>query len=88
MLSRTEIESRVRFIIAFNLSIDGSKINMQARLVEDLGADSLDVSQLCLDLENEFDIVIRDDKFERLRTIENIIDFIEWAKKLKTTTST
>ena len=79
----TEIEARVRFIIASTLGLKDSKIFLQSRLAEDLGADSLDISQIVLDIEKEFDITVLDNASERLRTVSDIVNFIVLANEVK-----
>lgn len=59
-LSRKEIESRINEILIDKLDVDSSECKPDTKLVEDLGADSLDVYELIIDLETEFDISIPD----------------------------
>lgn len=68
---------QVRDIIAKQLDIDPSTITMESRLIEDLKADSLDVVELIMDLEQEFDIEIPDEELPKVRTVGDIITYVE-----------
>lgn len=63
--------------IAKQLDIDASKINMESRLIEDLKADSLDLVELVMDLEQEYDLEIADEELEGMKTVADIVTFIE-----------
>ncbi|MCH5231222.1 MAG: acyl carrier protein [Muribaculaceae bacterium] len=74
-----DIFKRVKNIIIDKLSVSGSEIHLNARLKEDLGADSLDAVELIMELEKEFGITIPDEKAERIRTVGHVIDYIRAA---------
>jgi acyl carrier protein len=67
---------RVRAVIAKQLRMDVSEIADNAGIVEDLGADSLDIVEMLMTLEDELDIIIPDDA-TGLRTVKDVADFIE-----------
>ena len=67
---------RVKSVVAKQLRIDISEIADDAAIVEDLGADSLDIVEMLMTLEDELDIIIPDDA-TGLRTVKDVADFIE-----------
>jgi acyl carrier protein len=68
---------KIREIIANQLDIDEESITMESRLVDDLKADSLDVVELIMDLEQEFDIEIPDEELPKVQTVADIVDYVE-----------
>ena len=70
------IEDKVKKVIAEKLSVDIEEVVPEASFVEDLGADSLDLVELIMSMEEEFDIEIPDDEAEKLVTVKDAIDFI------------
>ncbi|MBR5059497.1 MAG: acyl carrier protein [Clostridia bacterium] len=68
---------KVRAIIADQLNVDAEKITMESSIIEDLGADSLDVVELIMALEENFGVEIPDDDAEKINTIGDIVDYIE-----------
>ena len=66
----------VEYIIA-QLPIDEAKITRDSRLVEDLGADSANLMMLIMDLETEFDITVSDEVLGQIKTVGNIVDYLE-----------
>lgn len=68
---------KVKDIIVDQLDVDEDKITMDASITEDLGADSLDVVDLIMSLEEEFDIKIPDEEVENVKTVGDIVKFIE-----------
>ena len=73
------IEPRVIEIVAEELSVDKDKIRRENTFIQDLGADSLDIVELIMALEEEFDISIPDDAAEKITTVGEAIDHIEKA---------
>lgn len=71
---------KVKEIIAENLSCDLAQITPEAKLMEDLGADSLDVVELSMALEDEFGIEVKDEDFADLMTVSDIVTYIENRK--------
>ena len=68
--------TRVKEIIIDKLGIEESKITLDAKFIEDLGADSLDTVELIMPFEEEFDIEISDDDAEKLNTVGSSVDYI------------
>lgn len=73
------IEERVIEIVAEELSVEKDKIRRETTFIQDLGADSLDIVELIMALEEEFDISIPDDEAEKITTVGEAIDHIEAA---------
>ena len=72
-----DIEQRVKKVIAEQLSINEADIKNESAFIEDLGADSLDTVELVMALEEAFKIEIPDDQQEKLRTVQQAIDYIQ-----------
>ena len=70
------LEQRVKKVVAEQLNINEADIKNESAFIDDLGADSLDTVELVMDLEDEFGVEIPDDQQEKLRTVQNAIDFI------------
>ncbi|RPH52530.1 MAG: acyl carrier protein [Desulfobacteraceae bacterium] len=70
------VEEKVKKIIAEKLGVDLSEVVPEASFVNDLGADSLDLVELIMTMEEEFEIEISDDDAEKLVTVKDAIDFI------------
>ncbi len=68
---------KVKDIIVDQLDVDEDKVKMEASITEDLGADSLDVVDLVMSLEEEFDVEIPDEQVENVKTVGDIVKFIE-----------
>ncbi|QCI18889.1 acyl carrier protein [Buchnera aphidicola] len=75
------IEKKVKQIISKKLDIKIENIDIQSSFLEDLGADSLDIVELIMTLEEDFNIEISDEEAEKIKTVKNAIDFI--STKLK-----
>jgi acyl carrier protein len=70
------IFDRVKDIIADKLSLDTEDITMESSFVDDLGADSLDLVELIMALEDEFDMEIADEDAEKIVTVSDIVEYI------------
>ena len=68
---------KVKEIIVDQLDVDDNDVKMESSITDDLGADSLDVVDLVMSLEEEFDIEIPDDQVENVKTVGDIVKFIE-----------
>ena len=68
---------KVKKLIANQLGIEEDKITEDSRLIEDLGADSLDTVEMLMTLEEEFDVQIPDEEAMQLSTVKSIVDLIE-----------
>jgi acyl carrier protein len=75
-LVATVIE-RVTKVIVDRLGVDESEVKMEASFRDDLGADSLDVVELVMELEDEFDMEISDEDAEQISTVGSAVTFIE-----------
>ncbi len=82
--SRNKIESsvsslfeKVRSIIADQIGVDASRITLKTEFVRDLGVDSLDVVELVMALEEEFDIEIPDEQAEKIVNVGDVVRYIE-----------
>ncbi len=71
------VEERVIDIVGENLGVNKEQVTRQTSFHEDLGADSLDIVELVMELEEEFDITIPDDQAEKIKTVGEAIDYIE-----------
>jgi acyl carrier protein len=71
------VEQRVKEIIADQLGVDMEKITPEARFVDDLGADSLDVVELIMAFEEEFGVEIPDEDAEKIATVKDVLDYIK-----------
>lgn len=72
-----DIESRVRKIVAEQLSVSEDKVTDDASFVNDLNADSLDTVELVMALEEEFECAIPDEEAEKITTVKQAIDYIK-----------
>lgn len=70
---------KIKELIAYNLAVNTDEVAMESDLVEDLGADSLDMYELIMAAEDTFDIEISDEEFE---TISTVADFVALIKKV------
>ena len=71
------IFDKVKSILAEQLDIDEDSITLESSIVDDLGADSLDIVDLVMSLEDEFDTEISDEAIEDIKTVGDIVHFIE-----------
>jgi len=72
----SDIEAKVKKIIEEKLSVNADQITNEARFAEDLKADSLDTVELVMALEDEFGLEIPDEEAEKIKTVQNAIDYI------------
>ena len=72
---------KVKEAIVDQLDIDAGTVTMESNILEDLGADSLDVVELIMSLEDQFDMTIPDDKMQDMKTVGDIVRLIEANKK-------
>ncbi len=71
------VEEKVKSIVVNQLGVNEEEVTKEASFVEDLGADSLDIVELVMALEEEFGIEIPDEEAEKIRTVGEAITFIE-----------
>ncbi len=68
---------KVRDIIAEELDVDKTEVTEEANILDDLGADSLDVVELVMSLEEAFDIKVPDDDAQKLRTVGDVVAYLQ-----------
>jgi acyl carrier protein len=71
------VEERVIEIVCENLGVNKEQVTRSTKFIEDIGADSLDIVELVMELEEEFEITIPDDQAEKIKTVGEAIDYIE-----------
>lgn len=67
----------VRDVVVEQLSVDADAVKMESKIIEDLGADSLDVVELIMALEEKFEVEIPDSDAEKLLSISDVVNYIE-----------
>ena len=77
MLTRDDILKRVQDIVIDRLNVKKDKVTMDAAFLDDLGADSLELTELVLAVEEEFSLKIPDDQIENLTTVGKVVSFVE-----------
>jgi acyl carrier protein len=74
------IEARVKEIICEQLGLSEEEVRPDASFIEDLGADSLDIVELVMALEEEYNIEVSDEDAEKIRTVRDLVSYIERHK--------
>lgn len=72
---------KVKDIIVDRLGVDAEKVTPEASFKDDLGADSLDIAELVMELEDEFDMEIPDEEAEKINTVGDAVKYIESLEK-------
>lgn len=72
-----DIFDRVKRIIVERLGVDEAEVTLDASFKDDLGADSLDVVELVMELEDEFDMEISDEDAEKISTVGEVVEYIK-----------
>ena len=80
-MSTSTIEVKVRSIIADQLGVGEDEIKPESSFIEDLGADSLDIVELVMAMEEEFEVEIPDEEAENIKTVQDAINYINTHKK-------
>ncbi|HLV60759.1 MAG TPA: acyl carrier protein [Fredinandcohnia sp.] len=80
-MADTQIEAKVRSIVAEQLGVGEDEIKLESSFVEDLGADSLDIVELVMAMEEEFEVEIPDEEAENIKTVGDAINYITTHKK-------
>ncbi len=76
-MDKEAIKQKVIDLIVEKLDVDREDVKPEAHIIDDLGADSLDVVELVMALEDEFDIEIPDEDAENIRTVQDVFDYID-----------
>ncbi|ADH99219.1 acyl carrier protein [Salisediminibacterium selenitireducens] len=71
------VHERIAKIVSERLGVDESEVKKEATFKDDLGADSLDVVELVMELEDEFELEISDEDAEKIASVGDVIDYIE-----------
>lgn len=77
MADASEILSKVRSIIVDQLGVEEAQVTPTASFIDDLGADSLDIVELIMAFEEEFDLDIPDEEAEKIGTVQDAVDYIK-----------
>ncbi|MBS1149255.1 MAG: Acyl carrier protein [Myxococcaceae bacterium] len=80
-MSATNIEAKVKSIIADQLGVGEDEIKLESSFIEDLGADSLDIVELVMAMEEEFEVEIPDEEAENIKSVGDAINYINTHKK-------
>lgn len=70
-------EAKIKEIIVEQLGVNADQVTPEAKMIEDLGADSLDAVELVMAIEEEFGIEVPDEQAEKLQAVGDIIDYVE-----------
>ncbi|MCB0391492.1 MAG: acyl carrier protein [Bdellovibrionales bacterium] len=73
----SSIQPRVQKIIEEQLGVDSERVKPEASFIDDLGADSLDIVELVMAMEEAFDLEIPDEEAEKLRTVQDVYSYVE-----------
>lgn len=71
---------KIRHILCEQLDVAEEDVTLESNIAEDLGADSLDVVDLIMSIEDEFEIEVPDDQVENIRTVADVVNYIENVK--------
>jgi acyl carrier protein len=80
-MATSAIEAKVKSIIADQLGVGDDEIKPESSFIEDLGADSLDIVELVMAMEEEFEVEIPDEEAENIKTVGDAINYINTHKK-------
>ncbi len=75
-----KVFDKVKELILMQLPVSEDKVTMDAKLVDDLGADSANLMMLIMDLESEYDMTVEDDALGTIKTVGDIVNYIESRK--------
>lgn len=77
MASADEIAERIKSIIVDQLGVSLEEVTPEASFIEDLGADSLDIVELIMALEEEYDMEIPDEDAEKIQAVQDVISYVQ-----------
>ena len=77
----SETADRVKKIVVEHLGVEPEKVTEDASFIDDLGADSLDIVELVMAMEEEFEVEIPDDEAENIKTVGDAINYVNTHKK-------
>ena len=80
-MATTNIEAKVKSIIADQLGVGEDENKPESSFIEDLGADSLDIVELVMAMEEEFEVEIPDEEAENIKTVGDAINYVNTHKK-------
>ncbi|HVI93871.1 MAG TPA: acyl carrier protein [Anaeromyxobacter sp.] len=80
-MTTANIEQKVKNIIADQLGVGEDEIKSTSSFIEDLGADSLDIVELVMAMEEEFEVEIPDEEAENIKTVQDAVNYITTHKK-------
>ena len=80
-MAATNVEAKVKGIIAEQLGVAEGEIKITSSFIEDLGADSLDIVELVMAMEEEFEVEIPDEEAENIKTVQDAINYVTTHKK-------
>ncbi len=78
----SDIEARLKQIIVNQLGVEEASVTSKAKFIEDLGADSLDIVELVMAMEEAFGIDIPDEEAESIRTVDDAVNYIKKTQDL------
>ncbi len=73
----SELEEKVIQLVMEQLDVTREQCKLEASFIDDLGADSLDLVELIMEMEEKFGVEIADEELEKIRTIQDVVDFIQ-----------
>lgn len=79
-MAKEEIFEKLKELVVDQLGVEDDEVTLEANIQDDLGADSLDVVDLVMSVEEEFGVKIADEELENIKTIGDIVDYIEENK--------
>jgi len=77
----SEVYDFIKKLLVENMSIDENKVEMESNIIEDLGADSLDIMDLINDIEKEYNIQIPQEEYGNLKTVGDVVKLVEGKKQ-------
>ncbi|NBD14375.1 MULTISPECIES: acyl carrier protein [Corallococcus] len=81
MSNAIDVEAKIKSIIADQLGVSEDEIKPESSFIEDLGADSLDIVELVMAMEEEFEVEIPDDEAENIKTVGDAVNYVKTHKK-------